>query len=76
MNCKYTHYYNIKQMVRRKKIIKIPQRNLEPMMRAFNASRCGVFNALAYRSDSERAQMIRKAAIELYGGIETTKIIL
>lgn len=60
----------------RKKIIKIPARSLTPLMNAFNASRASVFNALAFRSESERARMIRKAAVELYGGVETTKLVL
>lgn len=62
-------------MAIRKKIIKVPGNNIYELMRSFNSSKSGVFNALAYRSDSERARNIRKAAIELYNGILTTKIV-
>lgn len=63
-------------MSRRKKIIQVPPGNVEKIMRAIGCSRSAVFNALAYRSDSETAKFIRTQAISLYGGVETTKLIL
>ena len=41
-----------------------------------NVGKVTVYNALAYRSDSENAKLIRQKAISDYGGIETTKTIL
>ena len=63
-------------MKRRKKIIQLPLGNVEKMMKVFNASETGIYNALAYRSDSERAKRIREHALKFYGGVETTRLIL
>lgn len=63
-------------MVRRKKIIQIPRKNVGMLAKAMLTSETSVYNALAYRSDSENAKMIRQKAITEYGGIETTKTIL
>jgi len=63
-------------MSRRKKIIQVPHGNVEKMMKAYGYTRSAVYNALAYRTDSETAKMIRSQAVELYGGVATTKLIL
>lgn len=63
-------------MVRKKKIIQIPRKNVGMLAKAMLTSETSVYNALAYRSDSENAKMIRQKAITEYGGIETTKTIL
>ena len=60
----------------KKKQIQVSSENLKKICKAFNTPRVSVYNALGYRSNSDRAVMIRKQAIELYGGIETTKIIM
>lgn len=63
-------------MARKKKIIKIPRKNVDLLAKAVGVARVTVWNALAFRSDSENAQQIRRLAISAYGGIETTKIIM
>ena len=67
---------NFENMIRKKKIIQIPPKNVEMLARIMNVGRVTVYNALAYRSDSENAKLIRQKAISEYGGIETTKNIL
>lgn len=63
-------------MVRKKKIIQIPSKNVDLLAKAVGVARVTVWNALAFRSDSENAQQIRRLAISAYGGIETTKIVM
>lgn len=62
-------------MARKKKVIVMPRGAIKRMMKELGQGQTNIYNSLAYRSDSERAKMIRKAAIEFYGGIETTKIV-
>lgn len=63
-------------MARRKKIIQVPHGTVEKIVSVMGCSRAAVFNALAYRSDSENAKTIRAQALAYYGGIETTKLVL
>lgn len=63
-------------MARKKKIIQIPRKNVDLLARAMGVAQVTVWNALAFRSDSENAQQIRRLAISAYGGIETTKIVM
>lgn len=63
-------------MARKKKIIQIPPKNVELLAKAVGVAKITVWNALAFRSDSENAQQIRRLALSTYGGVETTKIVL
>lgn len=63
-------------MARRKNFIQVPVGNAEKIANAMGCSRTSVFNALAYRSESENAKVIRKKALEEYGGVMTSKLIL
>ncbi len=63
-------------MARKKKIIQIPPKNIPLLAEAMKVGKVTVWNALAYRSDSENAKQIRRLALSSYGGIETTKTIL
>ena len=63
-------------MVRKKKIIQVPRKNVDLLAATMNVAPVTVWNALAFRSDSENAQQIRRLALSTYGGIETTKTIL
>ena len=63
-------------MPRRKKIIQVPPKNVELLAKEMNCGKVAVWNALAFRSDSENAQTIRRLALSAYGGIETVKTIL
>jgi len=63
-------------MARKKRIIQVPSENIEKLAASVGTSKGTVWNALAYRSDSANAQLIRKRAVELFGGIETTKLVM
>ena len=63
-------------MARKKKIIVIPRKNVDALAKRTSSSETSVYNALAYRSDSDNAKLIRNLALSDYGGIETTKVIL
>ncbi len=62
-------------MARKKKIIQIPPKNVQLLADAVQCKKATVWGALAYRSDSEKAQQIRRLALSTYGGIQTTKLI-
>lgn len=63
-------------MARRKKIIQIPNGSIDKLVAAFSCSRSAIWNALAYRCDSDTAKLIRKKAVEEFGGVYTTKLVL
>ena len=63
-------------MVRRKKIIQISRKNVDLLAKEMNCAPVTIWNALAFRSDSENAKQIRRLAMSAYGGIETVKTIL
>lgn len=63
-------------MTRRKKIIQVPPKNVEKLAKAMQCSNVTVWNALAFRTDSENAQKIRRLAMSAYGGVETVKFVL
>lgn len=63
-------------MIKKKKIIKVPVGKVAQIAEDHNCTEVAVYNALAYRSDSQAAQKIRKDALEIYGGIITTKVTL
>lgn len=62
-------------MAFKKKVITVPRGAVDGIRRSLNVDRATVYNALAYRSNSETAQQIRRLATSTYGGIETTKVI-
>lgn len=62
-------------MARKKKIIQIPPKNVELLAKTMNVGKVTVWNALAYRSESDTAQQIRRLAMSDYGGIETVKTV-
>lgn len=62
--------------MRKKKIIQIPRKNVGLLAKATLSSETTVYNALAFRSDSTNAQLIRQKALSEYGGVETTKTIM
>ena len=63
-------------MARKKKIIQVPRKNIDLLAKAMQVAPVTVWNALAFRSDSDNAQQIRRLALSTYGGIETVKTIL
>lgn len=62
-------------MTKRKKIIQVPPGSVEKLMKALRCKRTIVYTALSYDANSELAELIRKTALESYGGIRTTKLI-
>lgn len=62
--------------MRTKEIIQVPPENVAKIAKAMRVARVTVYNALAYRSESENAKLIRKLALSEYGGVETTKIAM
>lgn len=63
-------------MAKRKKIIQIPPENVQKIQKALKCSRVTVYNALAFRSDSELSDTIRTLALNTYGGINTFRTIM
>lgn len=62
-------------MLVKKKIIKVPVGSVMRIAEANKVSRATVYNALNYNSSNEQAQIIRREAIDLYGGVTTEKIM-
>ena len=62
-------------MTKKRKIIQIPRGTVDQIAKANNCSKVMVYNALRYATDSAAAQKIRREALELYGGIVTSKIV-
>lgn len=62
-------------MAKKKKIISMPRGAIGRICNDFGCKKTTVYSALSYDIDSELAQKIRKDAVEIYGGVETTKIV-
>lgn len=62
-------------MARKREIIKVPVGNVEKMATANSVSRATVYNALNYSSNSEQAKMLRKQALEEYGGVPEKRVL-
>lgn len=54
-----------------RKLIKVKKEKIPMMGKELGVSRTTVYDALAFRSYSTTAELIRKKAIEVYGGIMT-----
>lgn len=63
-------------MARKKEIIQVPPKNIELLAKTVGVKKVTVWNALAFRSDSENARHIRRLALSDYGGVKTSKMIL
>lgn len=63
-------------MTKRKKIIQVPHGNVEKMCKAFRCKKTAVYDALAFRTNSELSNTIRQSALTFYGGVQTTKLVL
>jgi hypothetical protein len=62
-------------MARKQRIISVPPEQVIRMASTFNVNRATIYNALAYRSNSSTAKLVRQKALAEYGGIETTRIV-
>ena len=56
-----------------RKIIKVPSGAIEKLMEATHTSMASVYNALAYRNNSESAKVIRARALAEFGGKKMDK---
>ena len=61
-------------MIQKKKIIKVPTNCILQLAKTHGVTRAAVYNALGFRSNSEQASVIRKEALELYGGIKADAV--
>ncbi len=63
-------------MKRKRKVTKIfiSSENVKKLMDEFSYCKVAVYNALSYRSNSDKAKLVRKAAIEKYNGVEATEV--
>jgi hypothetical protein len=60
--------------IRKKKIV-VPVGTVPKLARAHRVTETMVYNALSYASNSETAQLIRKEAIENWGGVASHRVI-
>ena len=62
-------------MAIKRKIIKVPKGVVEQICQARGCGKTSVYAALNYTSFSDEAKLIRKEAVEIYGGIEIPNVI-
>ncbi|SFG12797.1 hypothetical protein [Prevotella sp. KH2C16] len=60
---------------KKRKRIQLDGQHRRMIAGALGCSDSTVWNALAYRSDSETAQRVRSMALKEYGGVETYDIV-
>lgn len=60
--------------VLKQKKIKVSRTSLDTLAAMFGCTETKVYNALAFRSNSESAEQIRREALQNYGGKEVTEI--
>lgn len=58
----------------KQKKIKVSKTSLDTLAAMFDCTVTKVYNALAYRSNSESAELIRQEALQNYGGKEVIEI--
>lgn len=58
----------------KQKKIKVSKTSLDTLAAVFGCTVTKVYNALAYRSNSESAELIRQEALQNYGGKEVIEI--
>lgn len=63
-------------MVNKKKIVVVHPKNVEKLAEAHHIAKGTVYAMLAYKSYSGLAQLVRKQAVDLYGGVKTTKVVM
>lgn len=60
---------------KKKKIIQVSPENRKKLIALHGCTQATVYNALAYKTDSELAVAIRKDALERFGGIKNDRVI-
>lgn len=63
-------------MVRRIRIIQVPVNMIGKLCNEFSCSKTTVYDALRYHIDSELANAIRQKAMQQYGGVRTSKLVM
>lgn len=63
-------------MAKRKPYIQLPRGTLAKLCKACRCKKSAVYIALNFESDSELSQAIRQTAVNVYGGVKTTKLVL
>ena len=58
-----------------KKIIKVPQGCIQKLAALHGCSRQSVYAALIYNTDSTLAGAIRRDALNVFGGVESKKVV-
>jgi hypothetical protein len=61
-------------MATKKKIIAVPAANVRKLADAHHITQAAVYNMLSFNSNSQLAQLVRKQAVDMYGGVNTTKV--
>lgn len=61
------------KMIKKEKII-VPLKQISALMARFDCKKTAVYNALAYRSQSEQAKSIRQVAIKEHDGRKVTVV--
>ena len=61
-------------MILKVRKIKVNKQNIEALSEKYYCTITAVYNALAYRSNSENAEKIRREALQNFGGKEVTEI--
>ena len=56
------------------KVVKVPNGAVARIAEVHGVTETMVYNALAMRTNSLKAQVIRKEAVELYGGVWTERV--
>lgn len=81
MDCKDKTNVWILQVIRKifhmkkRKVIQVPNGAVAKIQKTLRCSRSTVYDALAGKSDSDLAAMIRKEALDAHGGVVITKVI-
>lgn len=59
----------------KRKIIRLRRGDMDKLMAMHGCSKATAYNALAYIYNSDKAIAIRRDALEVFGGVETDKVI-
>ena len=62
-------------MPKKRTYISVKQGTVQSIMKELNVHRSAVYSALNYSSNSESAQKIRQLALNVFGGVECSKVI-
>lgn len=61
--------------VKKIKIIKVPPKVSKKLAERYGCRKETIYNALSFRSQSKQSEDIRQAALKVFGGVETDKVL-